>query len=375
MKITEVKATPLALKNKVPYHYSRGVPLGTNVVLVEVRTDEGITGYGESTGDRGADAVAALVRHISQLLIGRSPFDVESLTTVAQRKAKLDNAPRYASHALAGVELALWDIVGKAVGQPVHRLLGGAVREEIDYFAFLQGGTTEELAAHASRAASEGYGVIYMKVGLGEERDLRNVAAVREAIGGLKLRIDANEAWDPVTAIRMIGKLAVYDLEFVEQPTPARSIRALRQVKESVGVPIAADQCAYTLAEVFEVCATRAADVLVLGPHETGGLLGLRKAAGIAEAVGISVCMHGQQDSGVSTCAENQIAATITNLTDGNQIMHQVLEEDIVSAPDLTVRKGKLRVLDGPGLGMELNWEAVERASARYRDEGPYNPF
>ena len=375
MKVVEIQARPLALENRVPYHYSRGVPLGTNVVLVEVRTDDGIVGYGESTGDRGADAVVALIQHVSQLLIGRSPFDIEALTTGAQRLAKLDNAPRYASHALAGVEMALWDIVGKAVGQPVHRLLGGAVREEIDYFAFLQGGAPEELAEDAKKAVADGYSVIYLKVGLGEARDVRNVAAVREAIGDLRLRIDANEAWDPGMAIRMINKLAEYDLEFVEQPTPARSIRALRQVRESVSVPIAADQCAYTLSETFEVCAMRAADVLVIGPHETGGLLGLRKAAAIAEAAGISVCMHGQQDSGISSCAENQIAATIPNLTDGNQIMHQVLKEDIVAEPDLRVREGTLPVIDGPGLGMELDWDAVERAAERYREEGPFNPF
>lgn len=375
MKITEIVATPLALPNKEPYHYARGTPLGTNVVLVEVRTDEGITGFGESTGDRGADAAAALVRHVGQLLLGKSPFDVEALTIQAQRKAKLDNAPRYASHALTGIELALWDIIGKALEQPVHRLLGGAVRDEINYFAFLQGGTPEELAEDAREAVAAGYTVFYAKVGLGEDRDLRNVAAIRGAIGARKLRLDANEAWDPLTAIRMINRLAEYDLEFVEQPTPSRSIGALRQVKESVRVPIAADQCAYTLAEVFEVCRIRAADVIVLGPHETGGLLGLRKAAAIAEAAGLSICMHGQQDSGISTCAENQIAATLTNLTDGNQIMHQVLLEDLVASPDLTVRNGVLKVITAPGLGFELNADAVERAAARYREKGPFNPF
>jgi len=276
------------------------------VVLVEVTTDDGVTGYGESTGDRSAEACAALVRHITPLLLGRSPFDVEALTTGVQKRAKLDNAPRYASHALAGIELALWDIIGKAVGQPVHRLLGGAVRSEIDYYAFLRGGTTAELVADAEAAAADGFSVFYMKVGLGERADLTNVAAVRGAIGERKLRLDANEAWDPATAIRMIQRLARFDLEFVEQPTPARSIGALRQVKEAVDVPIAADQCAYTLAEGFEVCRLRAADVLVLGPHETGGLLGLRKAAGIAGAAGLNVCLHGQLDSGISTCAENQ---------------------------------------------------------------------
>ena len=201
------------------------------------------------------------------------------------------------------------------------------------------------------------------------------MAAVRDAIGGRRLRVDANEAWDPLTAIRIINRFAEFDPEFVEQPTPARAIGALRQVKRAVDVPIAADQCAYTIAEVFEVCRLRAADLLVLGPHETGGLLGLRKAAAIAEAAGLNVCIHGQQESGITTCASNQIAATLPNLDDGNQIMHQLLEEDLVATPDLTVQAGKLRALEGPGLGFEINWDAVNRAAERYQSQGPYRPF
>ena len=375
MRITEIQATPLALANKQPYHFARGAPIGTTVVLVEVRTDEGITGYGESASDRGAAAAVELIRYVSPLLIGESPFNVEALTTVAQRRAKLDNTPRYATHALAGFELALWDIIGKALGQPIHRLLGGAVRSEVSYFAFLQGGTPEALAEHARALVAEGYSVFYAKIGLGRERDMANVAAIRDAIGDRRLRVDPNEVWDPLTAIGMINRLSEFDLEFVEQPTPARSIAALRQVKESVSVPIAADQCAYTLSEVFEVCRQQAADVIVLGPHETGGLLGLRKAAAIAEAAGLSICIHGQQVSGISTCAENQIAATLPNLTDGNQIMWQILEQDLVAAPDLTVRNGVLPVLDGPGLGFELDLDAVHRAAEHYRTQGPFNPF
>ncbi len=375
LRITEIKATPLALANRQAYHWARGAFMGKNVVLVEIRTDGGVTGYGESTADLGADAVAALIRHVAPLLTGKSPFDIEALTGGAQAAAKLDLTPRFASHALAGIELALWDIVGKAAGQPVHNLLGGAARPEIDYFAFLQGGSPQELASHARWFLDQDYAVFYFKAGQGEERDLANAAAVREVIGERRLRVDANEAWDPLTAIRIINRLAELDPEFVEQPTPARTIDALRQVKQAVRVPIAADQCAYTLAEVFEVCRLRAADAIVLGPHETGGLLGLRKAAAIAEAVGLNVCIHGQQESGITTCASNQIAATLPNLTDGNQVMHQLLEEDLVAAPDLTVRSGKLPVLEGPGLGFELDWDAVGRAAERYRSQGPYRPF
>ena len=373
--ITSIQTTPLALLNEQAYHWSRGAPLGKDVVLVEISTNEGITGYGESIADVGAEAVIGLIRHITPLLVGQSPFDIERVTTNAHRLAKLDRTPRFANHVLAGVELALWDVIGKAVCQPVHHLLGGAWRHKIDYFAFLQGGSPEQLACHARSAVDDGYGVFYLKAGLGEARDRANLQAVRAVIGDRCLRIDPNEVWDPLTAIRLINQFAEFKLDFVEQPTPSRSITTLLQVKESVRTPIAADQCAYTLTDVFEVCRLHAADVIVLGVHETGGLLGFKKAAVIAEAAGINICIQGQQESGITTCASNQIAATIPNLSDGNQIMHQLLEENLIASPDLTVSGGELPVIDSPGLGFELDCDAVDNAAERYRSQGPSRPF
>ena len=106
--------------------------------------------------------------------------------------------------------MALWDLAGKAAGLPVHRLLGGAVHREVDYFAFPQGDTVEELAAASRRAADEGYGVVYIKIGRGERFDMEAAAAVRDAIGDRLLRLDANGAWDTATAIRMIRRLRVF---------------------------------------------------------------------------------------------------------------------------------------------------------------------
>jgi len=375
MQITRIRTTPLSLPYKEAYHWSGGCPLGATVVLVEVETDAGITGIGESTGDRSAEAVVALIRGLTPLFIGEAVFDVERLLARAFRLGKLQNTPRFGNHAFAGLELALWDAIGKAAGQPVHRLFGGQTRREIDYFAFLQGDEAEALAEDARSAVAQGYAVVYLKVGRGERKDLDNVRAVRREIGDRKLRVDANEAWDVLTAVRMIRKLSEFDLEFVEQPTASRDLEALAQVKAAVNVPIAIDQGVYTPADVYEACRRRVADVIVLGPHETGGLLGFRKAAAVAEAAGLSVCLHGQHDTGISTCAENQIGTTLSNLTDGNQIMHQLLVEDLVASPDLTVKHGKLPALGGIGLGFDLDRDVVGRGAERYREQGQYYQF
>jgi muconate cycloisomerase len=373
MKIARIQTTPLALPFQEPYHWAGRVDYGATVVLVRVETDEGLVGIGESTAARPADSTVQVLQGVAPLFLGEPVFDIERLFTRARCLGSFNDTPWFANLVLAGLEMALWDIMGKAAGRPVYQLLGGAARPEVDYFGFPQGDVAEELAEGARVQAEAGHSVIYIKVGRGEEADLRNVAAVRQAIGSRRLRLDANGAWDVRTAIYMIGKLAQFEPEWIEQPTPYTSLAALKQVKESVRVPIAADQAVFSPSDVYEVCRQRAADVIVLSPHEAGGLLAFKKAAAIAEAAGISICLHGQSVSGITDAAQHHIGLTIPNLTDGNQIMHQLIAQDLISAPDLTPRQGKLGPVDMPGLGVELNQDAVERAAGLYRRDIGYH--
>jgi len=371
VKIARIQTTPLALAFKEPYHWAGRVNHAAAVVLVEVETDDGLVGIGESVAAFPAEGTVAALQGVAPLFVGQPVFDVERLITGARHLGGFNHTPWHANFVLAGLEMALWDILGKAAGWPVYRLLGGAVREEVDYFGFVQGDTTEELVEDAHDLAAAGHAVIYLKVGRGEAADLRNTAAVRQAIGRRRLRLDPNCAWSVPEAIHMIGKLREFEPEWVEQPTPLMSIAAMRQVKEAVGVPIAADQAVFTPADVYEICRQRAADVIVLSPHEAGGLLAFGKAAAIAEAAGVPVCLHGQGVSGITDTAQHHLGLRTANLTEGNQIMHQLLVEDLVSAPDLTLTQGKLGRLDGPGLGIELDRDAVHRAAELYRRGSP----
>ncbi len=373
MNITRIKTTPLAVRFKEPYHWAGRVDYGAALVLVEVETDSGLRGIGECTAGFPAEATLNVLQGIALLFIGEPVFDIERLFARARFWGSFNHNPRSANLALAGLEMALWDIMGQAAGRPVYQLLGGAARAEVDYFGFVQGDQAEALARHAQTLAGAGYEVIYLKVGRGEEADMRNTAAVRQAIGSRRLRLDANSAWDVRTAIYMIHKLAQFDPEWIEQPTPHLSLAALRQVKESVAVPIAADQSVFTLYDVYEVCRQRAADVIVLSPHEAGGLLALKKAAAIAEAAAIPICLHGQNVSSLTDVAQHHIGLTLPNLTDGNQIMHQLLAEDLVASPDMTPRNGKIGLPDKPGLGVVLDRDAVARAAELYRTDEAFH--
>ena len=373
MKIARVQTTALALAFKEPYHWAGRVDHAAAVVLVEVETDDGVVGIGESVSAFPAEGTVSALQGVAPLFVGQSVYDIERLITGARYLGGFNHTPWHAGFVLAGLEMALWDIQGKAAGRPLHQLLGGAVRDEVDYFGFVQGDTTDELVEDARDLAAAGYGVIYLKVGRGEVADLRNTAAVREAIGDRRLRLDPNCAWSVAEAIHMIRRLEQFEPEWIEQPTPLQSIAALRQVREAVGVPIAADQAAFTPFDVYEICRQRAADVIVLSPHEAGGLLAFGKAAAIAEAAGVPVCLHGQGVSGITDAAQHHLGLRTANLTEGNQIMHQLLAEDLVSAPDLTPAAGKLGVLDGPGLGVTLDRDAVARAAELYRKDERYH--
>ena len=367
MKITEIRTTPIMVPYVEPFYFAQGIVHGASVILVEVHTDEGVAGYGESIGTASADGVQAYIRLAGAACIGRSPFENASLMSDAYHALfqllGTCSSPRFAGQVLAGLEMALWDVMGKATGRAAHELLGGAVRGEIGYFGFPQGETAAEIAAQAGEMARAGCEVIYVKVGRGDALDLAIARQVREAIGPDKrLRMDPNEHWGPVRARRMIRKMSEFDVEFIEQPTNCESVSALAQVRENSPIAIAADQLVFTPYDAFNVCREKAADLIVLGLHETGGLQRFGKCAHIAEAAGIDICLHGLYETGITTCATNQVAATIPNLDDGNQYMNHLLAWDIVKSPDLALQNGKLPVLQGPGLGFELDWDAVSRA-------------
>jgi L-alanine-DL-glutamate epimerase-like enolase superfamily enzyme len=373
VKIKAIRTTPLHCAFKQPYHWAQGVNYGAPIILIEVETDTGVVGIGESVASPVIAPVLAILQDAIPHFIGKSAYDgnriIWNYYQYGFNSKGTGSAPRYFSQALAGIELALWDAIGKKANLPLHKLLGGAVRDKVEYFGFIQGDTPEELAAHAAQLAKDGFKVLYVKVGRGDDLDVAIVSAIRKAIGSrVRLRLDANEVWDMLTARRMFEKLKPYDPEFIEQPVPGRlGSEGLSRLRAATNIPIAADQTAYSADDIFELCRKRAADVIVLGLHETCGVVRFRKAAAVAEAAGLSICLHGVFETGITTCASNQVAATLANMDDGNQIMWQLLAEDIVKKPVLVPKKGALQISELPGLGFELNHDAVVRAAEAYR--------
>ena len=376
MNIKDVRIRPLYCRFKQPYVWAQGNNHGQFIALIEIETDDGIIGIGETAPTMmNIHPVLSFLETVKPILIGKPVFDISSLMRkIFTRNFGVHTVshshPRIANQVFAGVELALWDALGKCVNLPVHNLLGGKIHDDVSYMGFVQGDTTEELARHARELADEGFDVIYLKAGRENQGDLENTKAVRNAIGDKRLRIDPNESWDALEAEVMIRKLAWFDLEMIEQPVSAVcGVNAMMHLKQSSPVALAADQSVYTPEEAQAMCASGAISLLTVGLHEAGGISGFRKVSAIAEVFNINVCLHGVWETGITTCASIQAASTVPNLDDGNQIMWQLLEEDIVENPDLTPRAGRIPVMSGPGLGFDLNQDAVGRAQEEFHGQ------
>ncbi|MSO96210.1 MAG: hypothetical protein EXQ81_10550 [Thermoleophilia bacterium] len=366
MRITAIHPTPLVVPLVQPYHWSSGEDEFAKLVLFTVETDAGVSGYGESICD-DPTATATYGRMIAESFVGRSPGAIEAILGDLWTRGRWRVTRRMTNQVLSGIEAACWDAQGKALGVPASTFFGGCVREEVDFCGFIQGDAPDEVAVHARALRDEGFGVLYLKAGLGLEKDVERIAAVREAIGdGPALRIDANEAWDVPTAVEQIRRLEAFGLDWVEQPVSGDNIRGLAQIRARVAAKIAADNAVYSPGELREVLQQEAADVVVLAGHESGGMWRFRKMAYLAEVFGIPVNRKGYLESSISTFAGLQVLATVPNLTAGNQLTHQLLAESLTTTP-LPIRAGKARVPDQPGLGFELDEDAVGRASDRYR--------
>ena len=372
MKIKSINCYPLLINNKYPYYWSHGIINSTEIILIEIEAENGVKGYGESIATPSGEGVKAFIDSASSVLIGEDIFQNQRIIKKCYHSLfqahGTCSAPRFGAQILSGLEMALWDLCGKIVERPLHELLGGKYRDKIEYFGFIQGNSADELAIDAKKLSKNGHKVIYGKIGRGESTDVQIVKKVREAVGkDIRLRFDPNEAWDLVTAKRMIKKLEDFSIEMIEQPCNHMNISVLKQIKDLNKVSIGVDQSVFNLNDLFQIALLNAADLVVLGLHETGGIGGLKKAAAVAESAGLNICIHGLHETGITTCAANQVAATIPNLDDGNQFMNHLIESDIINSPDLTLQNGGLPVLDGPGLGFEINFEAVQEAKEKYK--------
>lgn len=375
MKITEVRATCVALPYKQAECWTDGCRDGVNNVLVEIETDAGIIGWGEATCGSGnsADPTREVIEAFRPYLLGEDPCNINRHIDRFYNLARWRLWRVFTNTALAAIESALWDIKGQALGQPVSELLGGRLRDRIPVFGYLMHDSPEGIGEQARTMVAAGFRVLYFKVGLDAAEDERTVRAVREAAGPeARLRIDANEAWDLATAISRIERLSSYGLDFVEQPLAGHDLLGMAELRRRVRVPIAANQSCWTLDDVLNVVRHGAGDVMVAGLHWLGGIVNMVKAGAICQAAGIRFCRHSSGEMGIAAAAGFHAMATMTLIDDGSQSYFSHWRRDVLADDSMAIVDGCQPVPSGPGLGVRVDAARVAEYAELYRRQGPF---
>jgi glucarate dehydratase len=373
LKITDIKCDVVTIPLKAPIRFAGGALTGTTRTIVRVETDEGITGLGETLGSEPAQVVE---KSIKPLLLGADPHDLERITVRCTGYMRYMPFNTINMRPFAGVEMALWDIVAKAAGQPLCNLLGGKFRDSVAFSGYIypryrnrdEGGEEkpEEIANYCAKIIKEnGYGRIEIKLGIFDpQRDVATVAAIRDRIGpNVEIGVDANSAWSPETAVRTIRKLEHYDLCNVEEP--CRGLEASARVRRGINTPISTHS-----PQIPEVAALHAADVIVGDPHEAGGILISKKLIAAAEIHNLGYWLHSTAEAGVSMAAYLHIAASSPHIIHPSQGTYEHLSDDIILGGKHRIQGGSIRVPDKPGLGIELDENKMRTYHDRFLNYG-----
>lgn len=370
MKITDIKTRIICVPRSEP----SSMALDTNIekdmaVIVQVHTDEGIVGLGESPHDHYRPFIEVQQYIIQKLvrprLLGEDPFNIEQILGDAHMTLRSSHSS-VVPHpvAVAAVEMACWDIMGKVLHKPVYKLMGGKVREKVGTTAFLGVKAPEEMAKDAVAAVEEGIRTIKLKVGLGSQQDIRIVSAVRDAVGdGVALRADANQAWSVGTAINQARKMEKYDLQYIEQPIPRWDYDGLVRLRRRINVPICICEGLTQLPPLMSLIKKEAIDFVSSDPWRMGGMLGFKKLCNICEVEGIPVVTHTptfglSQAAWLHLCISSRATMYDNDLEVSVIGIHRVA--DIITKP-FTHRNGYVDVPEDFGLGVQLNESEVAK--------------
>ncbi len=370
MRITQIEPIPVRvpLKSGLTTKTAHGEHIDSLYVIVRIHTDTDLVGLGEATvaprwsGETSRGCVAAIEELIGPTLVDTDPTQINSLRAVMDREVKLNPFTK------AAVEMALWDLAGKAAGLPVYQLLGGKVRDEIPIKMVVGAFDVPQAVRLAERFLDWGVRCLKVKVGLDPATDLQRVKAVREVAGPtILIGIDVNCGWSLDTARRMLPKLEPYDILFAEQPIPPDDPESLAELRAATHIPIMADESLFTLADAWLLAKARAADIFSVYPGKHGGLSPTLEIVHVAKAAGAVGCIGSNLELGIGSAAMLQVAAamfTIDSETYPADIIGPLYHEADLLRDSLTLGPEVARIPDGPGLGVELDEEQL----AHWRD-------
>lgn len=354
MKITEVRLGRISVPLRVPFKTALRSVNSVEDVIVEIHTDTGAVGYGEApptgaiTGDTTGAIVGAIQDHIAKSIVGRDVDDFEDVLQTVQ-KCIVKN-----TSAKAAVDMALWDLYGQLYKIPVYKLMGGA-RKQIVTDITISVNPPEEMARDAVNAVERGYDTLKVKVGANPELDVERLSAVRRAAGDkTRIRIDANQAWSPKQAVRLLNQMQDrgLDIEFVEQPVKAHDFQGLKYVTERSYVPVLADESVFSPEDALTIMQMGAADLVNIKLMKCGGLYNALKIASAAEVYGVECMIGCMLEAKISVNAAVHLACAKKIITKIDLDGPVLCSEDPILG-GAVFEEQLITVSDEPGLGIK----------------------
>ena len=354
MKITNVRLGRISVPLRTPFKTALRSVSSVEDVIVEIHTDCGAVGYGEApptgaiTGDTTGAIIGAIQDHIAKSILGRDVDDFESLLQTVQ-KSIVHN-----SSAKAAVDMALWDLYGQLYNIPVHKLLGGS-RKQITTDITISVNDPEVMVKDALIAVDRGYDCLKMKVGVNPALDVARLSAVRQAVGkDITIRIDANQAWQPKEAVRILNQMQEQglDIELVEQPVKAHDLEGLKYVTDRSYVPVLADESVFSPEDAVTIMKMGAADLVNIKLMKCGGIYNALKIASAAEVFGVECMIGCMLEAKISVNAAVHLACAKNIITKVDLDGPVLCREDPILGGAVFNEK-IITVSDAPGLGIK----------------------
>lgn len=378
MKIVDIKTYALQSPLAQPFAFSQGWVNRRSATIVEVVTDQGITGWGEAFA-QGLEppqiAVATIESALKPIVLGADPLDTEVLWHRMYHLSRDYGRKGSVIAAISAIDMALWDIAGKALGVPVHRLLGGAFRKQVQAYATgfyrISGqGEAARLGEEAIAHYEAGFRAMKVKLGYGVTDDIEVMRGVRRALGEreVTLMVDTNHGYGVADAVRLGRVLEEYDLRWYEEPVVPEDIAGYQEVRQRLRIPIAGGENEHTLFGFRELLAARCVDVAQPDLGSCGGFTAGRHIVALAQAHGVQVNPH-VWGSAIAQAASLQFIAAVPVAHHSVFAQEPIFEYDRSSHPfreqlvkePLQHRDGWLTVPDRPGLGVEIERAVLDR--------------
>ena len=369
MKIVSIKAHQLAVPLVHPYVLSKeyGVYSTATPIIVEIATDEGIVGYGESdpwplfTGDSAEVSMCIIEKHLGPMLLGADPTNINEIHRL------MDAIIRNQHMTKAAIDMACYDIWGKSINTPVHKLLGGKRRDAMKCMWSAGGNTPEEAAEQILESKRLGYNGCMIKVGTADwKNDVAKTIAVRKAVGDdFPLIADANQGWDINTAIKYCQAVKDCGLLFFEQPLQSWDVEGMAEVRRKISIPLSADEGVATIQDARKLIEAHAVDIFSVKVSKSGGIAPAKEICKYAAVNGIKVFFNSMIEEGVTEAASLHIGVTTENIVEG--IGHAYfsplrLEGDICNYyKQIHHELGLTEITDKPGLGIELDMKQMKK--------------